>query len=489
MTTAEQFGSEARIARTGEPLCTAQQLFVAFVPALVLFGLIAFAPSVIPDGDPYWHIAAGNWILTHGAVPTTDPFSHTLPNAPWTAHEWLSEIILATSYQLGGWSGLHLLVAVAAMATAFLLARELLKYLDPIPALIVLQFALANVVVVAHARPQFLTFPIMVVWLGQLIEARRQDRAPHWTLLPLMVLWANMHGSFILGLALIGPFALEAALAAGRQWQKALLSWILFGLGALGAALINPTGFEGLLFPLKLMSMSSLSYIAEWQSSSFERFGPFEAALLAALFFCLFRGVRIPLVRLLVLLGMLHQALAHRRFTIVFAIGAALLLAEPIMQALKPKPKDRVPAPAYLRLRAGAAVALAACCIALLRMANPVRLDDDANTPVSALAHVPATLLQQPVFNEYRFGGYLIFNGIRPFIDGRADMYGDDFVRQFREIGQQKPQEIEELFAKHAITWAIVYPSVERERLFEDLYGWRRLYKDDHAAVYARGLN
>jgi hypothetical protein len=89
------------------------------------------------------------------------------------------------------------------------------------------------------------------------------------------------------------------------------------------------------------------------------------------------------------------------------------------------------------------------------------------------------------MFNEYRFGGYLNLRGIRPFIDGRADMYGDDFLRQLAEFNQKKPAEIEQLFAKYGITWAIVYPSYDRERVFDDL-GWHLHYKDEYASIYMR---
>src|SRR5262249_18356443 len=158
----------------------------------------------------------GQWILSHGTVPTTDPFSHTFQGAPWTAHEWLSEVLFATAYSLGGWGGLRILVGLAGMGATFLMARGLLKHFNPVPALNALMIVPGNLAVAADARPQFLAFPIMVAWLSELLEARRQNRAPGWILLPLMVLWANLHGSFIFGLALIGPFALEALVSGWR---------------------------------------------------------------------------------------------------------------------------------------------------------------------------------------------------------------------------------------------------------------------------------
>src|SRR5260370_42335632 len=71
--------------------------------ALFLFTLAAFAPQVLGDGDTWSHVATGEWIIAHGVVPRADPFSHSMPGAPWTAHEWLSEVLLALAFRVGAW--------------------------------------------------------------------------------------------------------------------------------------------------------------------------------------------------------------------------------------------------------------------------------------------------------------------------------------------------------------------------------------------------
>ena len=72
-----------------------------------VLGLLAYRPQVmLLDADTYWHLAAGRWMLEHGAVPTVDAFSHSMPGAPWTAFEWLSELVMVGVYRLGGWAAL-----------------------------------------------------------------------------------------------------------------------------------------------------------------------------------------------------------------------------------------------------------------------------------------------------------------------------------------------------------------------------------------------
>jgi hypothetical protein len=83
---------------------------------------------VLRDGDTFWHIAAGQWILSHGAVPDQDIFSHTIHGAPWLAHEWLSEVVLALAHQAGGLTVVLGLTAVSFGVTSALLMRVLLRW-------------------------------------------------------------------------------------------------------------------------------------------------------------------------------------------------------------------------------------------------------------------------------------------------------------------------------------------------------------------------
>ena len=66
---------------------------------LLFAALIAFAVQIYMDGDTGWHLGAGQWIIANGVVPTTDPFSHTMPGKPWTAHEWLAEVLMPTCWR------------------------------------------------------------------------------------------------------------------------------------------------------------------------------------------------------------------------------------------------------------------------------------------------------------------------------------------------------------------------------------------------------
>src|ERR1700722_6049857 len=238
--------------------------------AVFLFTLAVFSPKVLGDGDTWSHVATGEWIVAHGAAPRADPFSHSMLGAPWTAHEWLSEVLLALAFRFGGWSGVLLLTGAAAALAALIVGLSAARALRGAPLIATVAIGLSLLTANLVARPHVLALPLAAAWGAALIAARDRGRAPPLGLAALMVPWANMHGGFIFGLMLIGPFALEAVTEApvGARLLP-MRAWATFALAAFAAALINPYGLDALLFPFRLMSVENLSRISEWRPQDF----------------------------------------------------------------------------------------------------------------------------------------------------------------------------------------------------------------------------
>ncbi|MGY4242050.1 hypothetical protein ACVIIZ_003458 [Bradyrhizobium sp. USDA 4523] len=214
------------------PLIFAATAYLTFITRSV---------SLLKDADIYWHIVVGQWIVDHRAVPHVDLFSFTIRGAPWITSEWLSEVLYFVAYKLAGWTGPLILAALSASFAFYLLALLLLKRLPNIPVMILLTAGIAMTSFHVFTRPHVLVFPLMVLWANALVEASEQRRAPSFAYLPLITLWANLHGSFTLGLALMGPFALEAIWTADKSARaRVAVQWIRFGVLALGAACITP---------------------------------------------------------------------------------------------------------------------------------------------------------------------------------------------------------------------------------------------------------
>ncbi|HJU16428.1 MAG TPA: hypothetical protein VJ770_08150 [Stellaceae bacterium] len=469
----------------------------------LVMGLLAFVQTlahpnaVLGDPDTYLHIAAGHWMFLHHALPAHDPFSYTKAGAPWIAHEWLSEIMLAAVYDVGGWSGLVLLAGACFAAGAALLTRLLLRYCDPFSTLIAV--LLAGLLTLAHllARPHLLALPLLVLWCGALFRARDDGAAPPLLLLPVITLWANLHASFMFGLALAGFLAGEAVLcpAPGASRRSEARRWGMFFLAAALAALCTPNGIAGIIQPFRLMAMPALAHILEWQGANFQDFQPLELWLLGFAGLGFATGLTVPPARLVLVLGLCHLSLQHIRYTELLGFVGPLALAASLGADLAEK-IHRAPPSALahamlqqtLPARAPAllAVATGAVLLSLPLLLQPITRTNNWMTPATALAAAAARgLLKKPVFNSYSFGGYLIFRKVPTFVDGRAELYGNAFLADQFEA-QNDRRKLAALLHRFHVAWALLSPQDGAALLLDGMAGWRRIYRDRYAVVDVR---
>jgi len=469
----------------------------------LIFGLGVYAliaghgGAVLHDPDTYLHISVGRWIIAHRAVPYQGIFSATMSQTPWVAHEWLGEVLLAWLFDSFGWAGLVAVTAFCVAAAVAILLRQLLYSLVPVHAMIAT--ALGVILVIPHvlARPHVFTLPLLVTWVAALVRARSEDRAPPLWLALLMALWANLHGGYLSGLGVAALLAIEAVLLAPdwRSGRHAVRGWGFFAALAVVAALITPYGIAGLLLPLRLTGMSfAMGQLVEWRSPDFQSFEPLELWLAVVLLAGFALGWRLPLTRLLMLLLLLHMALQHRRHGELVGLVAPLLLAPALAPQLRAvtasrsaRPVDRglaeLAKPASLRGIAFAGVVLAVLSAAVLHGAAT---RSDVPVPAAALAAVAAEHVSGPVLNDYGFGGYLIFSGIPPFIDGRAELYGDEFFKRYIQAMLVESNELPQLLDQYGIAWTLIAPERPAVVLLDHLPNWRRLYADDIAIVHVR---
>ncbi len=473
---------------TSEPLASAPASPLAPLVPLLLT-LIGYAVILRPldlfhDGDAYWHVAAGQWMLDHRAVPLADPFSYSVQGKEWIAHEWLSELLMALVWRIDGWNAVVILYAAALGLTLGLLGHHLQRWLNPIGALLLGILAAVCIGPAIAARPHILVLPVLELWTAGLLIARAQHRAPSPWLLLLMPLWANLHGSFIFGVALACPLALEAVMAAGPAWRPVLLRWAGFIIATAALTLLNPHGLRGVLFPFQLSQMTQLKMISEWRPPDFSGLPPIEPMLLLLLYVGFSRGVRLPLLRLLIALGLIHLALGHARHQILVGIVGTLLLAEPFAAALNATAAPAKPGAARHRWALLGLPLLA--LMTAIRLWQPVDITEAAAAPSAALAAVPPELRQSRMFNEYAFGGYLIYQGLPAFIDGRTDLYGDDFVASYFRAVRPDRAEFLKLAEQYHFSWTILQVSDPAIDMLDALPGWHRLYADQIAVIHTR---
>lgn len=446
---------------------------------------VLLGDRLLNDPDTHWHVLVGEKILSGDGFPWVDSYSHTMRGAFWIAKEWLAQVLMAFAFRLAGWTGVTALAAASGALAFMILLHELLRRLDWRPTLILLAVVLLLSVPHVLARPHVLALPVLFLWSAGLLRAAETGRAPCFWLLPAMTLWANLHGSFMFGLALGAPFALEAVLrapSAARLRVAAL--WALFGALAVGAACIHPYGIESILAAFRVLGLDEAkAIIIEWRAHDFSRLEPFEAALLVGLALALITGIRVPALRVLLLVGLLHMALANVRHQTLFAVIGVLLLAPSIAARLASRPP---PPAARLWPTAAAASSLAVTATLVsgfLGLARPV----EVYVPRSALAAARAAALTGPVLNSYGFGGWLMTQGVPTFIDGRAELYGGAFVAHtVHALELKSVDDFVDLLDRYRIGWTLLTPGTPAVGLLDRLPGWRRVHADGIAVVHAR---
>jgi hypothetical protein len=323
---------------------------------------------------------------------------------------------------------------------------------------------------------------VLAGWTVVLLHAREQKDAPRlqWSL--LMLVWANLHASYIFGLALVGLFALEALLTEPDR-RRVIVGWGGFGLTALLMACITPHGPEGLLFPFQVSQMAALPLIQEWRPTRLPEDLKFVLVASAILVALLVNQRRLTVPRFLLIAGLAWLAFAHARHQALFAIASLLVLAFALPPRSPPDTAKR------FDLSSLSLLAIGLTALAAARFALPVQRIDSATDPSTAISKLPEALRHQPVFNSYGFGGPLIRNGIAPFVDGRADMYGDAFIIQHQKIVDGDSAAFEQAQRRWGLKWTILAPQSRLVALLDRDPRWRRIYSDRWAVVHVLDFN
>ena len=462
-------------ARSANP----REFYLALLLSVLLLAVaLGSSGTIFNDGDVSWHIATGQWILDHRAIPRVDPFSFTWAGKPWVPIEWLAEVVMAAAYRIAGYGG------IAALATAALIALHATVFFNAVrharPWIAAGILVAMDVVLIPMMlmRPHLLAWVLVALWTLLMLRARETDRAPPLAAALLMVVWANLHGSFVIALLIAAAFGLEALLATPDR-RRALRQWGLFGILCGGAVCINANGLDGVFHPLRIANLEMLPLINEWKPST-PSFTPFFFALLAAVAaLALVRRPKLSPVRAGLLAVLLVMALMQVRHQAVLAVVAAMLL---------PSAFGRGGAvPAGDRRVAHLIVAVGALLLVGVRAILPISPPYTEANPWPLIAKIPAELRSQPVLNGYSMGGPLILAGIRPYVDGRGDMYGDALVVPYKRMTLGDAAALDQAVERWNIRWAIL-PNryVGLLQLLDRSPQWRRIYRDEVGAIYVR---
>lgn len=494
---------------------------------ITFLGIFAMAARLSMDPDTWWHLRAGEWILTHRAVPQVDLFSYTRQGAAWQYPGWLVQAPMAWIYRVLGPGGLNLWTAGMVTLAFTFLWRALSG--GPFLKAFVLVLAAAAAGVYWAARPYLVTFLMAAIFLW-VFEAFRWRSTPRtrrrlWLLPALMAIWANSHGGFAVGFLLWGVYWTHELLAELRLRVKAawrpgagdphryllqalirdrpgpdLVRLLAVGALMLVAVCLNPSGPALLLYPFKTVGIGALqAYIQEWQSPDFHSLAvqPFAWLLLLTLGVVGASRRRLALTDFLLAAGFAYLGLLAGRNIALFALAAPLPLsrhADELLAAWRRslgfRPAGALPLRRALSIANTALLALILLAVlAKLSLVTPRAANEQAwagSLPVRAVETIRAEHPPGRLFNAYNWGGYLLWSlpEYPVFIDGRTDLYDDPIINQWLTVVRGDPG-WEAVLDRWDVRLVLLEPGMPVVRLLEGA-GWRQWYVDELAVVYAR---
>ncbi|MGD2051139.1 MAG: hypothetical protein PVI35_01570, partial [Acidimicrobiia bacterium] len=394
-----------------------RRLSVRHLWVLPPFAALAWAASLPLDDNSFlWHVRAGTVQLDAGQVLRHDPFSFTALGAPWRTQSWLADLGYGWLERVTGGIGWVPLMTFLAAAATLGFAATAVYHRTRSP----LTTGVAVLVVAWQAAPFLNPRPVLFSYLllAALVAVVVRRDPPLWVVPLLVWCWAALHGSFVVGIVLVG---LDAVRRRSRREAVA---------GALAIAAASFTAHGMAVWETLwrfFQSRGALGLISEWAPPDFSN--PFL----------------VPFV--LVLIGVLVAAAAGdvtRRDLIVLVpfIGFGLLVERnvfPALLVLAPWAASAVPRRASARARRGEstvlnlAVVAALAVFAVVGLARPQHLSEERFPIGGALAAVGPG----PLFHDAAAGGYLIYAAWPErlvFIDDRAELYGEDGFRRFTDL-------------------------------------------------------
>jgi hypothetical protein len=455
---------------------------------------LANAPLLLAHYDLGWHLAAGDLIREQGQIPFYDPWSFTSAGRQWFNLSWLWDVIASALFQHTNFSGLILfVVACGAVIAGYLTSLCLRSGASPIAVCIPVfwaclfypAFAGAYPNIYLAVSPNMATMLFSVIFYGECWKRTRLI-----FLLPaIMILWANLHGGFLLGLIIVGVFCGVALL----RWDRANFKiYSLILAGCFIATFVNPLGWHIYQGLASVLGNFSQAYITEWWP--FYRNIAVPGSIPGIIYILVFvglelrdRGLRALEPRLLswlfLLLG-LYQFRYMSFFFIFSTVPVALHL-----DRLLPKHPNNFRGERLL-LAAGV---IAACALPLVylhiqpALALPQMLSEQ--DVLYLQTHFPRARL----LNHWNYGGLLIFRtrgSIPVFVDGRASTaYPDALLREYFKLIEAEFDEaawdaVLEKYQIDTVLWVKAHE--ELRRFLVGKRGWKEAYAGSYASIYVK---
>jgi hypothetical protein len=482
---------------------------IADIIFLSLFLYLSFyaGKGLLNDGDTGYHIRAGEYIINTLSIPRHDIFSFLSPPLPWTAHEWLSEVIMAMVHRSFGLTGIVVFFSFIISLVYYLL----FKIIRTDKADIILAAFIVLLVIVSSqihwlARPHIFSLLLMIAWYYLLDEYQYKNKNYLYLLPPIMLLWVNLHGGFLAGFILTGIYLfgnlVKFITLQGKErdfYKKKAGLLGLTTLACLLVSMINPYGYHILMFPFNLVSNKFImDHVSEFMSPNFHEVMPFKYLLLLML--AVFTGskVKINFIELLLILMFTNMSLYSVRYIPLFGIIAAPILSRQLILILE---QTNAKFAGFIKKRSdsisetdasarGFLWPVAAVVLVVFSTAGG-KIDfkfNEKTMPVAAVEFMKKENLKGNMFDNDEFGDYIIYSAwpeYRVFFDGRSDMYGVDIMKEYLKVTRIKPG-WDEVIEKYKTNWIIYNANSTLSVFLMEREDWKLIYADKVANIFVK---
>ena len=501
------------------------------VSTFVLVLLLLFAAGqskLFRDPGTFAHTAFGNYILDRYHFIYQDSFSFTRLGEPWIAQQWLGECIMAAIHRLAGFDGLLIVtVCLIALLYSCLCASVERSGMNVVLGSLILALSLGASSHHFHVRPHLATIFFMTVLFARLcdVEAGRKNLTALFWLIPILVVWANMHGGVLGGLATLLMVAsgwsliyLLGSISPVHNKRALAILWTVVFLG-FAAPLVNPYGLKLPATWIDIMGSDAVAQLMQEHASIVSLFYRGEATSYITVSFLLCLGLfyiallagtdlKDQKVTWYIPLVWFFLSLSRIRHAPLFAVLAVVAIAEifPCCNWVRNLGSKGF---VSFRLRKVSdemggkypkhyLIAAAVAAIALLAFQGSAQMPSTAQKWVMLdRAHWPVDLLTElqsieksrppgtPIFNDMLFGGFLIYHtpSLRVFIDDRCELYGDELLMKYAAADRSDFETWEKTYC---FDLALLLPNSNYRKYFEENPDWRTAKQCEAGVLYER---
>jgi hypothetical protein len=497
-----------------------------FIIVLLSLSFSVLSARLLGDAGIGWHIRNGELMLRTHMVTRTDPFSYSMSGRSWLAWEWLYDATIGAVHQSLGLNGVVFFAAIVIALTFALTFRILLTRGSLLQiSLVLLLLAMAASMIHFLARPHVLSWLFTVLWFQLLdsAEVAPENRRRLIWLPLLMLLWVNLHGGFLFGLALLGLYWLAGMI---RYWQagtesRQAAAWVkqLSSVGALSflATFANPYGYKLHAHIYRYLSNRFLmNHIDEFRSPDFHGVAQecFAVLLVITIVAVAAKRAKTRASQLLVILFASYSGLYASRNLPVASI-LLILVAGPLLSAAVRDAGNNAELPDRTRnflsrcssfaLRMGnleqslrghlwpvAAVIFGLfVCIQHGRAGSHQLMNahfDVKKFPTAAVQVIAERGIHEPIFSLDSWGGYFIYRlypEMKVFVDDRHDLYDEQFLREYLSAIRLAPG-WDEVLDEKRVNWVLMPADSSLANMLKETHRWRTIYADDVAVLLER---